>query len=178
MTRRIGSSAAKVVAWTAIVAVAAALVAAVLVPRLYGATPYTVLTGSMRPHYPPGTLVVVKPVEPEDLRTGDVITYQLRSGRPTVVTHRVTAVSTDLRGDLTFTTQGDANDIPDEPVRPVQVRGRLWYAVPYLGYADLLLSGKQRHVAVLGAAGGLSAYALLMFAGAVRGRSRRREAPA
>lgn len=168
----------RVLAWLVILGAAVALTAAVLVPRLAGATPYTVLTGSMRPHYPPGTLVVVKPVDPDDLRSGDVITYQLESGEPTVVTHRVTAVSTDLRGRVTFTTQGDANDAPDDPVRPVQVRGRLWYAVPYLGYADALLTGRQRQLGVLAGAGGLATYALVMFAGAFRDRARRREAPA
>lgn len=169
----------RVLAWTVILGAAAALTVAVLVPRLAGATPYTVLTGSMRPHYPPGTLVVVRPVAPQDLRIGDVVSYQRRSGDPTVVTHRVTAVSTDLRGQVTYTTQGDANGTADrQPVRAVQIRGRLWYAVPYLGYADLVLSGRQREIAVLVAAGGLSGYAVLMFAAALRDRARRREAPA
>lgn len=168
----------RVLAWLVILGVVGVLVAAVLVPRLAGATPYAVLTGSMRPHYPPGTLVVVEPVDPQDLRTGDVITYQLESGEPTVVTHRLTAVSTDLRGRVTFTTQGDANDAPDEPVRPVQVRGRLWYALPYVGYAHVLLSGRQHQLVVLGAAGGLATYALVMFAGALRDRTRRRRVTA
>ncbi len=37
----------------------------VVVPKVGGATAYTVLTGSMRPTMPPGTLVVVKPVKPD-----------------------------------------------------------------------------------------------------------------
>jgi signal peptidase len=45
-----------------ILLVTAAIGIAVLVPRLGGATPYVVLTGSMEPRMPPGTLVVVKPV--------------------------------------------------------------------------------------------------------------------
>ncbi len=65
-------------------------------PRLGGATPYTVLTSSMEPEYPPGTLVVVRPVPIEEIGIGDVITYQLESGEPTVVTHRVVGLSTTL----------------------------------------------------------------------------------
>jgi signal peptidase len=72
-------------------AVALALVG-VVAPLVLGATPYTVLTGSMRPTYPPGTMVVVRPVDVERVAPGDVVTYQLASGRPEVVTHRVVAV--------------------------------------------------------------------------------------
>ena len=46
------------------------------------------LTSSMEPGLPPGTLVIVKPIDPVDVRIGTVITYQLESGKPTVVTHR------------------------------------------------------------------------------------------
>ncbi len=54
-----------------------------------------------------------------------MITYQLESGRPTVVTHRVTGIGVDARGELRYTTQGDANSAPDvQTVRPVQVRAR------------------------------------------------------
>ncbi|MEZ0580027.1 signal peptidase I [Nocardioides sp. MH1] len=164
----------RVLVWLVLLSAVVVLAAAVVVPRLTGATPYTVMTGSMRPHYPPGTLVVVKPVPVEDVRTGDVITYQLRSGEPAVVTHRVVEVGADLDGDVSLTTQGDANDVPDAaPVRPVQVKGRLWYALPYLGYANNLVTGQQRQKGVLLLSGGLVAYAAWMFAGAAAGRRRR-----
>ena len=65
--------------------------AAVLVPRLAGATPYTVLTGSMSPAYPPGTMIVTRPHGSVGL--GSVITFQLVSGKPEVVTHRVVAIA-------------------------------------------------------------------------------------
>ncbi|MBM7520167.1 signal peptidase I [Nocardioides nitrophenolicus] len=162
----------QVVAWLVILGVVAVLAVAVVVPRLAGATPYTVLTGSMRPTYPPGTLVVVKPVDVADLRAGDVITYQRESGEAAVVTHRVVSVGSRLNGDLVLTTQGDANGVADPPVRPIQVRGRLWYAIPYLGYVNSALSGRQREVAVLAVSGALIGYAAFMFAGALRDRRR------
>lgn len=158
----------QVTAWVLVAAVVAMLALAVVVPRLGGATPYTILSGSMQPDRPPGTLVVVKPVAAGDIALGDVITYQLRSGRPTVVTHRVVGQGYDLAGEQVFTTQGDANDVADaRPVRPVQVRGRLWYSVPYLGYANTALNGSQRQVAVVVVAGVLLAYAALMGASAL-----------
>ncbi len=84
---------------------------------LTGSTPYTVLTSSMEPTYPPGTLIVVKPQDADSLRVGDAITFQWESGKPDVVTHRIIAVQRTAKGELRFTTQGDANSSPDP--RPV-----------------------------------------------------------
>lgn len=165
----------RVLSWAVIVIGVALLAVAVVVPRLGGATPYVILTGSMRPAMPPGTLVVVKPVPAAALEVGSVITYQLHSGVPDVVTHRVVAVKVDGRGHRSFVTRGDANPSPDPAaVYPVQVKGERWYDVPYVGYATSLLTGPQRRVATVAAATGLFLYALLMFAGAAAGRGTRR----
>ncbi|MCW2797318.1 signal peptidase I [Nocardioides sp.] len=157
-----------------LLAALAAVSLAVLVPRLAGATPYTVLTGSMSPTMPPGTLVVVRPVDAKDIQIGMVITYQLDSGDPTVVTHRVVAQGFNAKGEPIFRTQGDANDVPDEKwVRPVQIRGEKWYSVQYLGYVSNVLTGKERQMGVYLTAAGLMGYALLMFASSVRDNRRR-----
>jgi signal peptidase len=163
----------RVTVWLVLLTAAAALAVAVAVPRLAGATPYSVMTGSMQPHYPPGTLVVVKPLPVGEIHTGDVITYQLESGEAPVVTHRVVQIGTNLDGDVRLVTQGDANDIPDaEPVRPVQVKGRLWYSVPYLGYLNNVIGGNERRVGIYLVAAGLLGYAAFMFAGSTRERRR------
>ncbi|WP_299058024.1 signal peptidase I [uncultured Nocardioides sp.] len=152
------------------------VVVAVVVPRVTGSTPYTVLTGSMTPELPVGTLVVVRPVAPADIEIGTVLTYQLRSGEPEVVTHRVIGTR---RGDdgRVFLTQGDANPVPDAaPVLEQQVRGEVWYAVPWLGYVSQALAHEQRRLLTTVLAGGLGTYALVSFARA--GASRRRDRPA
>ena len=154
-------------------AVAVAM-AAVVVPRLAGATPYAVLTGSMAPTMSPGTLVVVHPVAPEDVRTGDVITFWPREHDPTVVTHRVVSVGFDTTGRPTFVTRGDANDTNDpQPVLAAQLVGERWYSVPWLGYLTHLLTGQQRTFGTWAVAGALLLYAATMFAGALRDRVRR-----
>jgi signal peptidase len=166
----------QVLAWFVIAAVLVLLTLAVLLPRVGGATPYTVLTGSMQPGLPPGTLVVVKPVQPEHIAIGTVITYQLKSGRPTVVTHRVVRVGIDGTGQRIFSTQGDANNAPDaKPVLPAQVRGEVWYSVPYLGHLNNVLTGRERAIAVYVFGFGLVLYAATMFAGAARDRRRDRQ---
>ncbi len=168
----------RVLAWVVILGAVGLLAAAVLVPRVAGATPYAVLTGSMQPGLPPGTLIVVRPVDDADLALGDVVTYQLESGEAPVVTHRVVAMGYDGLGELRLQTQGDANDVPDAAwVRPIQVRGELWYSVPLAGYPHTWLSGQEHERLVQIAAGGLIGYAAWMFLGAVRTRRRSEPTP-
>lgn len=170
----------RVVTWVVILGATAVVLIAVLIPRLAGATPYTILTGSMSPTYPPGTLVVVRPTGAGELKIGDVVTVQLESGEDTVVTHRIAAVSHQVDGDLEFTTKGDANSAADrEPRLPVQIRGVLWYAVPYLGYVATALTGGERQWLVTAIAIGLLCYAAVMLLGSSRSRrAHSSEAPA
>jgi signal peptidase len=166
--------------WVLLLSMLALLLATVAVPKVTGSTPYTVLTGSMRPGIPPGSLVVTRPVEAADLRVGDAITYQLRSGEPEVVTHRITAVSTTLGGETLFTTQGDANPAPDDkPVKAGQIRGVVWYGLPLLGYVNSWLTGEQHIWAVGISVALLLAYSAFMCTAAVveSRRSKRQVGP-
>jgi len=158
---------------TFMLGVALLLVAGVVVPRLTGATPYVILTSSMEPSLPAGTIAITRPVDPGDIGVGDVVTYQLRSGEPEVVTHRVVRVSFTTGGEYVFTTKGDSNSLPDaKPVRAVQVRGEVWYGIPWLGRFTSLIDQDLRQVVTWLLGGALFAYAALAFAGAVRDRRR------
>lgn len=146
----------------------------IVVPAIAGATPMTILTQSMEPTYPPGTLIVVQPVDTEDIVIGEPITYQLESGKPEVVTHRVVAISYS-NGDTFFTTKGDNNAVVDpKQVTSVQVRGRVWYSVPFIGYLNVLVNGDNRNWIIPVIAIGLLAYAGFMFASGVHHTIRRR----
>jgi signal peptidase len=168
------------VAGRAVALLAAGLVVLVLgvvvvIPKLGGGTAYTVLTGSMRPSMPPGTLVVIKPVKPEEIAVGDVVTYQIRSGDPTVATHRVVGVGINMLGEYRFTMKGDANTVDDPAtVLPEQIRGKRWYSIRYLAWPTLKVGGHVRQVAVFGAVAVLLGYALMSFVGAARDRRRTR----
>lgn len=149
--------------------------AAIVVPALTGSTVLTVLTSSMEPHLPPGTMVVVRPTDVADIEPGMVITYQLESGEPLLVTHRVVQTFVTADGEPRFITQGDANPQPDaEPVREVQIRGIVWYAIPYLGWVATALGGELRPILLAVAVTGLLGYALWMFGSAAFSRSRRK----
>ncbi|MCJ7560827.1 signal peptidase I, partial [Candidatus Bathyarchaeota archaeon] len=75
---------------------------------LWGDTRYEpVYTGSMEPAIPVGGIVVIKPVDSETLKTGDIICFQL--SEDTSVTHRIVNIT-----DGGLVTKGDANDGPDQ----------------------------------------------------------------
>lgn len=134
--------------------------AVIVIPALTHSVPLTVLTQSMEPKLPPGTLLIVRPVDPDDIKIGDVITYQIKSGEPGVITHRVIATGVNSKGERVFTLQGDNNAAPDpDPVREVQIQGRLWYSVPYIGWVNNAVSGNTRGVLMPIVAGALLLYA-------------------
>ncbi len=110
--------------------VLAVLAGLLIIPRVLGYEEMAVLTGSMEPNYPVGSLIFVKEEEPEDLKIGDVITYRL--DEDTVVTHRI--VEIDQKGQ-TVTTKGDANEDKDgNPVPYSSIVGKAHFQVPYLGF--------------------------------------------
>jgi signal peptidase len=96
----------------------------------------TMLTGSMTPLAPPGSVVVVTPQRPEELRVGQVITFNAPTdGR--VVTHRITRITEDDAGYV-VRTKGDANGGEDDwnaRIAHGQTVWRMRAAVPGLGYA-------------------------------------------
>jgi len=148
---------------------------AIVVPAVVGGSALTVLTQSMEPTLPPGTLIIIRPTAVKDIRVGTVLTYQIESDRPELETHRVIEKSTDTRGRTTFVTQGDNNDLPDSPaVQPVQVKGTLWYSIPWLGYVNNLVGGSARAIVIPIAAGALFVYAGYMVISAVLGGRRKR----
>lgn len=163
-----------IASWMLLAVTVGVLAAMVLIPRLTGSTAYTILTGSMEPNMPPGTLIVVKPTPVDQLRVGQVITFQPRSGDPEVVTHRIIGVFYNSEGERRINTRGDANNVQDPwALEPGQVRGRVWYAVPYLGRVNLLLSGgDSRSKLITLAGGGLAVYAVWMVASGFRDRDR------
>lgn len=158
-----------------VIALAALLI---VMPKATGSIPLTVLTSSMEPGFAPGTLIIVRPVDPNDLKLEDVITYQMQPGRPGVITHRIIAINSSSSGDRTFELKGDNNSAADvEAVSAEQIQGRLWYSVPIMGYVNSAVNGENR--AWIIPIGGilLFSYAGYMVASAAitAARKRRRE---
>ena len=116
----------------ALVVVVAVLLAGV---RLFGIQVFTVISGSMEPEYPVGSLIYVKEVDAFELESGDVITFMLNED--TVATHRIVEVLPDENDPdvVRFRTKGDANASEDGSlVHYKNVIGTPVFTIPKLGY--------------------------------------------
>ena len=106
------------------------------VPRLFGYEVYSVVSGSMEPAIPTGSLIYIKSVEPETIETNDVIAFYSPSNPDAIITHRV-VTNKVVSGE--FETKGDANQASDpSPVPYDNMVGRVTWSIPYAGR---LLSG-------------------------------------
>ena len=143
-------------------------VAVALVPAVVGGTALTVLSPSMRETLAPGDVVVIRPRPVEQIVEGDVITFLARdpmSSSTRVVTHRVV----EVQPGPAFRTRGDANEDPDAGVvAAADVRGVMWYRVPYVGgVAEKLMTPA-------GAVAGAGAVVLVLGGALLLGSWRRR----
>lgn len=146
--------------------------AVTVVPLIIGAVPLTVLTGSMQPTIRPGDVVVSAPVEAAQLSVGDVVTFQPISDDPTLITHRIRSMSAGDSG-VRVITRGDANSADDPEISADQVRGRVLYTVPYVGWVTNLVGGNVRGPLITLAGLGLVGYAVFTLVRRPRGATER-----
>ncbi len=168
----------KVVSWGLLASVVLAAVALIVVPKATGAKPLTVLSGSMTGTYDVGDVVIVRPVDTDQLQVGDVITFQPVSDDPRLTTHRIIELTYGSEG-TSFITKGDANGAIDlEPVTPEQVMGEVWYSVPVVGYASVWMASSWLGTVVQLVALGLLLYGAFFIVAGLLERRRRTEVPA
>lgn len=119
------------VAGTLLLLVVILLCIPVTVPRLFGYQVYNVISGSMEPAIPTGSLVYVKSVEPGDVEAEDVIAFYSSVDSGAIITHRVVE-NHKVSGE--FITKGDANKENDPlPVEYEELLGKVSLSVPFLG---------------------------------------------
>jgi len=104
-----------------------------------------VLSPSMEPELPVGSLIVVVPARAENLKVGRNVTYRLGSN---FVTHRIVEIN---KTEETLITQGLANSLPDAPVDFEAVAGVPVLCVPKLGRLTARFSGIAGKIILLSA---------------------------
>ncbi len=126
------------------------LVAIVLwfvLPRVLGLQSQVVLTGSMEPGIPTGSVIFISSRAPAEVNIGDVLTFKHPGGDPNlretaVITHRVVAIE-GSRSSPSFRTRGDAGDQDDPWLVPsTHVIGIVEHHVPRAGYLTLWLQSR------------------------------------
>lgn len=90
----------------------------------------TVLTGSMEPVIPVGSIVITK--EQSSYEMEDIISFQEEGS---VITHRIISIDRER-----YITKGDANNVADtEEVQQKQILGKVILTIPLLGYLVMWL---------------------------------------
>lgn len=140
----------------------------ILVPKLRDYQVYHIVSPSMTPEIPVGSLVYVQPAVPEEIQPGQIIAF--RSGE-IVITHRV-VYNHLVEGE--FTTKGDANPSADEDrVDYDELIGVVTRHYPYLGELLMLYSSPvgKVYIVLFAACGAM----LNILASRLRARHRERE---
>jgi signal peptidase len=104
------------------------------VTRVAGHSVLTVLSDSMTPTFEAGDLIVGDVVggRADTLTTGTIITFRANK---ILVTHRIVEVENGPGGEVSYRTQGDANNAVDAtPVTPDEVVAVYAWHVPNAGY--------------------------------------------
>lgn len=90
----------------------------------------TVLTGSMEPAIPVGSIVITK--EQSSYEMEDIISFQEEGA---IITHRIISIDRER-----YITKGDANNVADtEEVQQKQILGKIILTIPLLGYLVMWL---------------------------------------
>lgn len=102
-------------------------------PSVFGLQMYIVMSGSMSPAVEMGSLVLVEPMQPEEIEPGDIITFRGVTDSDNITTHRVVGIEEE--NGLYYRTRGDANEVDDPmPVNSNQLIGKMKFTIPYAGY--------------------------------------------
>lgn len=135
-------------------------------PTVAGQYVFIVLSGSMEPEFATGSIVFVKPTEPEEIQAGDIITFTGFAGSDRLTTHRVVDINEDAQGETYFITKGDANNATDpDPIPAKNMVGTVSGSLPLLGYFMHFVQTRQGMMALVIIPGailiGLEAYGIL-----------------
>lgn len=115
------------------------------VPKVFGYEMYTVISGSMEPSIPTGSLVYIMDMEPQDVADGDVIAFYGGHDSNAIITHRVVK-NRVVMGE--FVTKGDANEKEDmNPIPYMNFLGRVELSIPVVGELAQMLTSMEGKIA-------------------------------
>lgn len=111
-------------------------------PMPFGFGMTVVLSGSMEPELSVDDLLIVTPLDTYEV--GDVVVYQTQR---TAVVHRIVAINGDK-----IITRGDANNTDDDPITKENIKGKVIFAIPFIGLIVNLIKTPFGTILLLGAA--------------------------
>ena len=109
-------------------------------PSFLGIKTYVIVSGSMIPELNIGDIVIVKNVEENDLKVGDIISF--RQGQ-SVITHRISEIIEE-DGKKEYKTKGDNNNTEDlQTITYKTIEGRVIKKISKIGMAVIALQNKM-----------------------------------
>ena len=144
---------------TILLVAAIGLAAVMVLPSLLGFERYVIISGSMEPTIPVGSIVYDEVVPVEDLEVGDIITFvpppEFDISDP--VTHRILSITitgedSETPGQRIIRTKGDANEKADpwQMILDQPEQARVKHQLPYIGYVYMALSKPWVQLLVIG----------------------------
>lgn len=108
---------------------------------LGGVRVFNIISESMIPKYNIGDVLVVKSIEPQNIKVGDDIAYigQESTFNQKIVTHQVIKIDYE-NGEYIFHTKGIANILEDPLVHQNQVFGKVVHKIWILSFISKILS--------------------------------------
>ena len=103
---------------------------------IFGHRFYTVLSDSMKPEFAKGDMIIVKLVDPSEIKIGDIVTFNPGGTKNAYLTHRIVGFADNRAGVAGnyVITRGDANNADDPPTPIERIIGKQILNVPYAGF--------------------------------------------
>lgn len=131
-----------------IIVLVAAVALLLITPRFFQMELFNVVSGSMEPAIPVGSLIGVKYENPAEIEDQDIIAFYHQNS---IVTHRV--IENDVQKQE-FITKGDANDQKDmNGISYSHFIGKVVFTIPIMGFVAAMLSTLQGKIYLMLLAG-------------------------
>lgn len=99
-------------------------------PSFYIYKAYIISTESMYPAINKGDAIIIKKINEDDIKVGDVVTFKVDEE---IITHRIVGIENNGKENV-YITKGDNNNVTDDFVISFEdIEGKQILKIPYLG---------------------------------------------
>lgn len=120
---------------------------------------FSVASESMKEEYSIGDIIIIKEVEPSELKVGDNVTYVGKKGNLSglIITHKIMSVRKE-NNDYYYITKGTSNEIEDPEISYQQIYGKVIYKTIVFSYVGRLMSNVYSYYALFTVVGLYASY--------------------
>jgi len=114
---------------------------------LFGYKTFVIVTSSMQPSLEIGDVILIKKINPDKIKIGDIITYQGMESdfKNKIITHKVKDIGIEEEKKI-FYTQGTTNTMVDPAVYEEQILGKLVYKFKFISLMSKIVRSKTGYI--------------------------------